>query len=136
VELTMRNMSFALTTPEVLARVKTVTRRDGWTYLKSGERLQAIEKSQGLKKGEHVRRLAVLRVVDVRFEPLHRLLDEPDYGWREVEREGFRVPMSLYRTPERWVEWFITLFVATHDGVTLRTPLTRIAFEYEAVVDG
>jgi hypothetical protein len=64
----MRLMSFSLTTPQILARTKTVTRRMGWTFLRPGDLVQAIEKGQGLKKGEHVKRLAVLRIVDVRRE--------------------------------------------------------------------
>jgi hypothetical protein len=46
-----RRMSFFLTTAQVLAHTKTVTRRDAgkWTTLKAGDKIVAIEKGQGLK---------------------------------------------------------------------------------------
>lgn len=78
-------MSFALTTPQMLACTKTVTRRKGWRDLQPGTLLQAIEKGQGLKKGEKVVKLGVIRVVDVRREPLFAIIREP-FG---ADREGF-----------------------------------------------
>ena len=66
-------MSFCLTTPQVRAGTKTVTRRIGWWNLKPGELLMAIEKGQGLKKGEHVTRIRPIRVVTVRRERLHMI---------------------------------------------------------------
>lgn len=125
----MRNMSYRLTTAQIIARLKRVTRRVGWTYLRPGDRLCAIEKGQGLKKGERVRRLGILRVVDVRFEPLQRLLDDISYGLREITLEGF--PPAPAVAPEWAIESFVSMFLDTHDSVTLRTPLTRIAFDYE-----
>lgn len=83
----MKNMSFALTTPQMLARTKTVTRRLGWVDLEPGTLLQAVEKSQGLRRGEKVRKLGVIQVVDVRQEPLHHLTGS--YGDAEAAREGF-----------------------------------------------
>ena len=53
----MRNMSFSLTTAQFLDGSKTITRRLGWDNLRPGEHFMAVEKSQGLKKGEHVKRL-------------------------------------------------------------------------------
>jgi hypothetical protein len=49
-----RRMSFFLTTAQVLAHTKTVTRRDAgkWTTLKAGDKIVAIEKGQGLKVGQ------------------------------------------------------------------------------------
>lgn len=80
-----RRMSFFLTTRQVLAREKTVTRRGvaTWKELKAGDRLLAIEKGQGLKAGEGHRVLALLEVVDVRVE----LLD--DITAEDCAREGF-----------------------------------------------
>ena len=117
----MRLMSFRLTTGQILGQSKTVTRRLGWTFLQPEDLIQAVEKSQGLKKGEQVRRLAVLRVVSVRRERLGRMLDEPAYGQRECEREGF--PMD---TPQDYVD----LIRRTHGAVTNDTVITRIEFEY------
>lgn len=56
----MRMMSFALTTPQMLARAKTVTRRVGWATLQPGTVLQAVEKSQGLGRGARVTRTVKL----------------------------------------------------------------------------
>ncbi len=125
----MRNISCRLTTAQIIARLKRVTRRVGWTYLRPGDRLCAIEKGQGLKKGQRVKRLAVLRIVDVRFEPLQKLLDHLAYGFAEVALEGFRCPEGVDWATH--VRWFVSMFCETHDGVTLQTPLTRIRFEYE-----
>jgi hypothetical protein len=58
-----RNMSFALTTEQIHNRTKTVTRRLGWSNLKPGELFWAVEKAQGLKSGEKIKRLALLRCV-------------------------------------------------------------------------
>lgn len=114
----MRNMSFSLTTPQVLARTKTVTRRTGWTFLKAGDLIHAVEKGMGLKKGEKVKRLAVIRVVHVRREPLGiigtRYLYDPVL-------EGF--PMMSN-------DEFVAMFCRTHRGCTPDTEVTRIAFEY------
>lgn len=91
----MRNMSFALTTTQILARTKTVTRRTGWAFLKAGDFIQAVEKGMGLKKGEKAHKLAVLRVVDVRTERLDAITAD------DVAREGFPG-----WTPEQFVEMF------------------------------
>jgi hypothetical protein len=53
----VRNISFALTTAQVRARTKTVTRRVGWTFLKPGDLLQPVVKCRGLKKGERVEKI-------------------------------------------------------------------------------
>lgn len=130
-------MSFALTTAQILSRQKTVTRRVGWTFLKPGDLIQAVEKGMGLKKGEKVRKLAVIRVVYVRPEKLHELwrCDE-DFGAREMEREGFPgMPPAV----------FVDMFCASHrvvDSVEFGTgrlryrkcepgdEVNRIEFEY------
>ena len=46
----MRNISFSMTTEQVRRREKTVTRRLGWSDLKPGTILQAVEKAQGLDR--------------------------------------------------------------------------------------
>ena len=121
----MRHMSFALTTPQILARTKTVTRRLGWTFLKPGDLIQAVEKGMGLKKGEQVKRLAVLRVDNVRREPLTRLLEDTRfYGPLEVRKEGFTDLRFLS------VNEFVEMFCRTHKGCTPDTEVTRIEFEY------
>jgi hypothetical protein len=111
----MRLMSFSSTTPQILARTKSVTRRMGWQFLKPGDLVQAVEKGQGLKKGEHVKRLAVLRIVDVRREPLFLA----DKG--ECRLEGFP-DLSPYD--------FAEFFCQSHKPCTHETVVTRIAFEF------
>ncbi len=116
----MRNISFAMTTPQILARTKTVTRRLGWKDLKRGTLLQAVEKGQGLKKGEKVRRLAVIRVVEVTREPL-RWIDQID-----VEREGFP-----HLSPRGFIEMFCHA-----NGCDAYLTVTRIEFDYVDEVQG
>lgn len=79
----MRNISFALTTPQFLAGSKTVTRRLGWKFVRPGDRLMAIEKGQGLKKGEKVKRLGEIEVQAVSRERLNWI------GPSDVCWEGF-----------------------------------------------
>lgn len=91
----MRNISFALTTPQFLAGTKTVTRRMGWQFLKAGDRLCAIEKGQGLKKGEKVKRLGEIEVVSVSRERLNQI------GRSDVCWEGF-----MGWEPSEFVQFF------------------------------
>ena len=117
----MRLMSFRLTTEQILAGTKTVTRRRGWRFLKPGDLIQAVEKARGLKNGEKVRPLAVLRVIDVRVEPLSRLITDPIYGEDELPREGF---------PCWSLNEFVEMFRRTHDLESGSDDVTRIEFEY------
>jgi hypothetical protein len=112
----MRNMSFALTTPQVLDRSKTVTRRLGWTFLQPGDRLRAVKKGMGLKKGEHPEHLGVLEVVDVTREGLMEGLSQSD-----VMREGF---------PSMSPHQFADMFIQHHPGCNWKTKVTRILFKY------
>lgn len=116
-----RNISFAMTTPQVRARTKTVTRRMGWTFLKVGEILCGIEKGQGLKKGEKVVRLGRLRVVDVRQERLDRMTWLSRYGEEECRREGF---------PDLSPAEFVAKFCRSHKGCEPSSTVTRIEYEY------
>lgn len=115
----MRNMSFALTTDQVRARTKTVTRRIGWTFLKPGTLLQPVVKCQGIKKGEHVEKVGgPVRVVSVRRENLGVISAD------DVAREGF-----TSMNPREFVEFF----AKTHPHCTAHTTVTRIEFEYVEV---
>lgn len=121
----MRNISFAMTTEQVRARRKTVTRRLGWKNLMPGETLCAVVKSQGLKKGEKVEKIGPIRVVDVRRQFLDRLIHgDPIYGLQECAKEGFDLshPMG---TPEGFVKEF-----CSHNGCKPDDWVTRIEFEY------
>lgn len=79
----MRNMSFSMTTPQFIDGSKDVTRRFGWRFLKPGDRVQAVEKAMGLKKGEKIKKLGVIEIVSVRAEPLFSITED------DCRREGF-----------------------------------------------
>lgn len=113
----MRNMSFALTISQIRNRTKTVTRRMGWTFLKPGDQVRAVVKAMGLKKGEKIQTLAVLRVESVRRERLSAITNE------DVAREGF---------PNMTDAEFCEFFVESY-GLTAYPDVTRIEFSY---VDG
>ena len=123
----MRNISFSMTTEQVRRREKTVTRRLGWSDLKPGTILQAVEKAQGLKKGEHVKPICLIRVVSVKREQADAILNYGPDGWDvvsdETAREGFP---NL--TPWQFLEMFCRV-----NGCGHLTLVTRIEFEY---VDG
>lgn len=121
----MRLISFSLTKDQVRDRSKTVTRRLGWRDLKPGTVLRAVEKAQGLRKGETVVPLATIRVVNVRREPLRRLTDDVAYGIREVAAEGF-----CWREDAASPAHFVAFFCRSHKGGTPDTEVTRIQFVY------
>jgi hypothetical protein len=110
----MRNMYFSATTQQIIDRTKTVTRRLGWEDLEPGELIQAIEKGQGLKKGEHVRKLAVLRIVSNRRECLYDMTNA------DCAREGF---------PEMNSGNFCRMF-AKLNRCQYEQMVNRIEFEY------
>lgn len=101
--------------------LKDVTRRNGWAFLKVGDRLQGCEKCQGLGPGGKLVKLGVIEVKDVRFEPLRRMIDEPEYGQDECRREGF---------PDMTPAEFVAFFCKGHKGVTPDSIITRIEFGY------
>jgi hypothetical protein len=116
----MKQMSFALTTAQFRARTKDVTRRLGWEHAKAGDRVMAIEKGQGLKKGEHPVKLGEIVFKVVRREPLDDMRKLPAYGAREVAREGF---------PDLTAREFVRMF-CKHNCCKPRRKVTRIEFEY------
>ena len=117
----MRRMAFSHTSPQIVDRSKTVTRRTGWRYLKAGDLIEAVEKSRGLKKGERVRTLGVLKVVSVRVEPLSRLVTDARYAEDELPREGF---------PCWSRDDFIAMFLRVNSLRSTAVRVTRIEFEY------
>lgn len=121
----MRNMSFALTTEQIMNGTKDVTRRLGWEFLKAGDLLRPVRKCMGLRPGEKIVVLTdPLRVVDVRREPLRAMTDDVDYGLEECRREGFGNHPDY-----RWPSAFVAMFCATHRGCTPETVITRIVIE-------
>lgn len=109
-----RNISYALTTPQILAETKDVTRRDGWENLKPGELLWAVDKTMGFKKGEKPARLKLIRVKTLRREPLTAITPE------ECVREGF---------PGMTPAEFIAMYCAKNKRDPDK-PVTRIEFGY------
>lgn len=79
----MRNMSFSMTTQQMYDGTKSVTRRLGWWTLKPGDVLMAVEKCQGLKRGEHVVKIYPIEIVSVESQELW-WINKP-----ECKREGF-----------------------------------------------
>jgi hypothetical protein len=90
-----RGMSFWLTQQQMIDEVKDVTRRLGWKFLKPGDIVNAIEKCQGLKKGEKQVFLYPIQIISNRPEVLRTITQE------ECAREGFP---DL--TPVQFVEMF------------------------------
>lgn len=122
----MQNISFALTTDQIMAGTKDVTRRLGWLRLRQGKLLQPVRKCMGLRPGEKIVKLRdPIGVLDVRREPLRRMTDDLEYGFSECAREGFE------NHPEYgWPSGFVAMFCATHRGCTPETVITRIVFTY------
>lgn len=120
--MTMRNISFALTTEQIRNQTKTVTRRVGWRTLQPGTLLQPVEKAQGLKKGEKVRKLGgPIRVVHVSQEWMSDFRTRLD-AKRECIKEGF--PLM---TPHE----FYSFFRGSHADPSADDLLvTRLEFEY------
>lgn len=109
-----RNMSFSLTTTQIVAREKTVTRRKGWANLKAGEMFWAVRKAMGLKPGERVERLALLRCVSNKRVRLNAITN------LDVVREGF---------PGMTRVEFVEMFCREMGGRPDQT-VQRIVFEY------
>lgn len=115
-----RNMSFAITTKQAREKTKTVTRRLGWWFLKPGDIVQQVEKGMGLKKGEKVKPIHLIRIVSTRKEPLDAMLCNVGYGLIECQKEGF---------PNKGPEWFVRMFAA-HNNCGTGINVNRIEYEY------
>jgi hypothetical protein len=109
-----RLMSFSHTTEQIENRSKTVTRRLGWQFLEPGDEVIAVEKGQGLRKGERARRLVRIRIKNVRRERLCFIKPA------DVRREGF---------PQLTVSEFVRSF-GREFGCEPLDDITRIEFEY------
>lgn len=121
----MRNMSFALTTSQIVDGTKTVTRRLGWLMLKPGDKIRPVRKCMGLKPGEKLDVLGdPLTIVSIRREPLRAMTDDLDYGFKECALEGFADHPAY-----QWPSEFVSMFCATHKGCTPDTIVTRIEFK-------
>lgn len=119
----MRNMSFSLTTPQVRSRQKDVTRRIGWSNLRPGEHIMAVEKAMGLKRGEKIVKICELVCQSNTQEPLNFILIKPIRDGNpltEVEREGF---------PDISPGEFVQMFCSKM-GISPDTNVNRIEFRF------
>lgn len=114
-----RNMSFSMTTEQFRDRSKTVTRRFGWWFLRPGDIVRGVEKAMGLKKGERVVPLGLIRIVSTRRERLNEITA------RDCLREGF----------PGFRPWdFVDMMVVRH-GCSPDAEVNRIEFEYLEDID-
>jgi hypothetical protein len=122
-------MSVALTEQAVRDRRKTVTRRAGWSWLTPGTDLELCRKVMGRRRPDGtvdpLERIALVRVVDVRQEPLSAITEE------DVLREGFTPDeLAFYGSqaaslPEKFIRFFVE-----HMGGTPDQTVTRIEWRY------
>jgi hypothetical protein len=124
-------MSYSKTIEPFRDGTKDTARRLGWLNLKPGDHYTAIEKGQGLKKGEHVVPLGQCICISnepepvdeiirrpIRFDPIHNPLKR-----REVEREGFP-----HLSEEEFVEMFCKFNTNPKRKCTPETVINRIQF--------
>lgn len=113
-----RNMSFALTTQQIIDETKDVTRRFGWDFLVPDDVVMACKKCMGLKKGEKIVKLKPIRIVSTRWELLISITPE------DVVREGF---------PD-WTPKQFLKFIADHYRLSRKkmqeSKVNRIEFMY------
>ena len=103
----------------MMAGTKDLTRRLGWNNLKPGQRFWAIEKGQGLKKGEHIVRICECECISNTRERLDEIIKRPRRGdFSECYREGFQM-----LTPGLFVVMF-----CKEMKVTPQTMVNRIEF--------
>ncbi|WP_425618074.1 hypothetical protein NA78x_001767 [Anatilimnocola sp. NA78] len=105
-----------LTKEQIRNRTKTVTRRLGWKNLKPGELFWAVEKAQGLKKGEKVKRITLLRCL--RNDSV--TLNGKTMTKADCRREGF---------PEMSPREFVAMFTKNM-GCKPSDSVQRIVFSY------
>ena len=110
----MRNMSFSMTTDQMRRKAKTVTRRMVWKNLEIEDRVRAVVKARGLRKGETVEPIGVIKIESLWWEPLRDITDA------DVVREG-------YHNEGR--DWFIEKFCKAMKCTPL-TMVHRIGFAH------
>jgi len=109
-----RNMSFAMTTKQATEKTKDVTRRFGWWNLKEGDIVQQVVKAMGLKKGEKIEKIHLIRIVSTEGVPLNSITKE------DVIREGF---------PEWSTDQFVSFIMRAYKCPADKR-INRIEFEY------
>lgn len=126
----MRNMSFLKTIEQFMDGSKDVTRRLGWKFAKVDDIVQGVEKGQGLKNGEKIKKMGMIMFRDLRWEPLNRLILEPEYGELEVIREGFPD-----MTPGEFVEMFREMNKCAADALVHRMVFSHIRIARTSFAD-
>lgn len=135
----MRNISFSATIDKFNQKQKHVTRRLGWQGLKPDEILMGIEKGQGLKRGEKVKKLAPIIILEVSRE---QVLDIIRYPIRKIPDyitnryvgyfAGKNTPpeTTLEGFPELTTIDFVKMFCEMNECEST-TVITRILFDYK-----
>ena len=103
-----------MTTDQIRAQTKTVTRRFGCSFLNPVDIVQAVEKAMGLRKGEKIKRLCLIRIVSTRTEPLRAITQD------DVIKEGF----------PSWAPSEFVQMLIDHYKVEPTVSVNRIKFEY------
>ena len=111
----MRRMSFSMTMAAFLDGRKTVTRRLGWWGLGPGDRLIAVEKAMGLKRGEKMVSLGEIEIVSARAERLGAI------SATDCKREGFG-----YMQPSDFVDMFCEAMRCKPDTIVNRIEFVRL----------
>src|SRR5574343_717861 len=117
----MRNMSFAITTQQFIDGTKDLTRRVehvskingkpvGWALLKPGEYFTAVEKSQGLRKGEHIRVLGQCICISNDSERLFEVITNPIRTGRPLTNRALRTEMEREGFPHLSAQQFVSMF--------------------------
>lgn len=105
-----------MTTKQIKNRTKTVTRRWGWKHARVGDRYQPVEKCQGLRKGEKIKKIGgPIEVVSTGWQPLAYITQE------DCILEGF---------PDLTPLQFVTMLLRTKGGAEAHHPINRIEFKY------
>jgi hypothetical protein len=110
-------MSFMLTKDQMRRRRKDVTRRTKWARIKVGKIFQAVEKCQGLKKGEKQVKISLIRIKAFTFERVDAITQE------EVLREGFEK-----MTPADFINFF-----CQHNKCGPAEKIARVEFEFPCI---
>ncbi len=110
----MRLMSFFLTQDQFRAKTKFETRRLGWKFARVGQKVGAVVKSMGRKRGEPLVHLGMIELLEVERVQLNLITK------RQVELEGF---------PDMTPKKFVAMF-CKHMRCLPTREVTRIRFAY------
>lgn len=116
-------MGFQHSLAQVRNHSKTVTRRLGWKFLTLADMLYACEKSMGLRKGEKKIIYETLQPICLRWEPLNRMIVNPEYGRQECIKEGFP-----HLSPKEFVDMVLKMHRA--EKLTPESLIHRIEYKF------